>query len=305
MMKTELGLVQKLTRLYTFYSPVRKGKHRLALASLRLEKDLPGQIVARTRDGRLLKVNFDNHFAYFVYFLGEYEPAITNIVKRIVKPGDVCFDFGGNIGWYTTLLQKLVGPAGAVHSFEPVPPTFQILKENVRANENAGAVRLNNLAAGAETGRINLHLFDDLPDGHASQSDFGKTDYRIYDCPVTTVNEYLKKNQIDRAEFVKVDIEGAELMLLQGATDFFRLKRPPIFEIEMALATTRGFGYQLNEIIEFIRGLYDYEFYVINEQTGGLEKFEKFDSGDIGANVLCVPAGHYRDRLAGFLPENR
>ncbi len=295
-MKTDLGFIQKLTRLYTFYTPIRKGKYRLALASLGLEKDLPKQVVAKTSDGRTLKVNFNNHFAHFVYFLGEYEPAITNVIKNFVKPGDICFDIGGNIGWYTTLLQTLVGKVGEVHSFEPVPPTFEILEENVKANKNSEVVRLNNLALGEIKGEANLHIFDEF-DAHATMSDFGEKDFTVYPCRVSTINSYLTEHDIKNVKFVKVDIEGAELMMLKGATDFFTQEIPPIFEIEMALDTTKGFGYLPNDIIEFIRKQFDYEFYAINELTFLLEKIEKFNPEDKGANVLCVPKGFYQNEL--------
>lgn len=299
-MKTDLGFIQKLTRLYTFYSPIRKGKYRLALASLGLEKDLPKQVVAKTSDGRTLKVNFDNHFAHFVYFLGEYEPSITNIIRKIVKPGDVCFDIGGNIGWFTTLLQTIVGENGEVHSFEPVPPTFNVLEENVKSNINSEIVRLNNFALGEEEGEVNLHIFDDLPDGHASISDFGQTEFTAYKCKIKTVNSYLRSNKINNVNFIKVDIEGAELTMLKGATDLFKQKIPPIFEIEMALATTKGFGYVPNDIIEFIKSQYEYEFFAIDEETCKLKRIEKFEPEDIGANVLCVPKDQYQSRLGSF-----
>jgi FkbM family methyltransferase len=296
-MNSELGLIQKITRLYTFYSPISKGKYRLALGSLGLEKELPAQVVATTADGRVLRINFDNHFSHFIYFLGEYEPAVTNVIGSLIKPGDVCFDVGANIGWYTTLFQKLVGENGEVHSFEPMPQTFEILEENVRMNVNSGVVRLNNLALGTETGEIDLHLFAGLPDGHASISDQGRTDFRSFPCPVKTIDAYLAEHQIDDVRFVKADIEGAELAMLKGATDLFKQDIPPIFEIEMALATTRSLGYLPNDIMEFITSNSPYEFFAIDEVSGSLHKIEKFDSQDIGANVLCVPVGHYQDRM--------
>jgi FkbM family methyltransferase len=296
-MNTELGFIQKLTRLYTFYTPIQKGKYRLALASLGSKRDLPSQIVAKTSDGRTLRMNFDHDSAYFVYFLGEYEPAITNLVKKIIQPGDVCFDIGGNIGWFTTLFQTIVGENGAVHSFEPVPPTFAVLEENVRSNCNSGIVRLNNFALGEAEGEVNLHVFEGFPDGHASIAECGQDEFQTYSSRVTTINSYLSENRINDVTFVKVDIEGAELGMLKGATAFFEQKIPPIFEIEMALNTSKWFGYSPNDIIEFMTGQYNYEFFAINERSQKIEKFNKFDPNDIGANVLCVPEGHYHDRL--------
>ncbi len=68
----------------------------------------------------------------------------------------------------------------------------------------------------------------------------------------------------------------------------------------MALGTTKGFGYLPNDLIEYIRSKADYDFFSIDERSRTLRKIEGFQPDDIGANVLCVPTGHYRDRLAGL-----
>lgn len=292
-MLTDLGFFQRVIRFYTFNTPIKKGKYRIASAGLGLKKHFPKQVVAKTFDGRTLKVNFDNHFAHYIYYLGEYEPAITELIKRIVKRGDICFDIGANIGWYTTFLQTLVGENGAVHSFEPVPPTFEILKENVENNRNEGVVTLNNLALGNTEGEVDLHVFDEMPDGHASISDFGLTEFKTYKSRISTLDSYLNEKQIDNVKFVKIDIEGAELMMLSGAANLFKQELPPIFEIEMALNTAKGFGYLPNDIIDFINAQREYDFYAIDEISGRLKKIESLKPAEIGANVLCIPKGFH------------
>ncbi|MEZ5425526.1 MAG: FkbM family methyltransferase [Pyrinomonadaceae bacterium] len=292
-MSKELGFIQKLTRLYTFYSPIRKGKYRLAEASLKLAGEVPRQVLARTKDGRTLRVNFDNHFAHFLYFIGEYERAITEIIEKLIEPGDICLDIGANIGWFTTLFQKLVGENGAVHSFEPVPPTFKVLEENVKSNVNSRVVRINNVALGDREDEVSLHLFPDRSDGHASVSNFGETAFEEFRCRQTTLDSYLTEKGISGVKFVKADIEGAELFMLRGAGLLFEQKIPPIFEIEMALDTTRGFGYLPNDIVDFMRQKGDFEFYAIEEPNGGLKKIKGFEPDQKGANVLCRPTGEY------------
>ena len=64
-----------------------------------------------------------------------YEELGTEIVKKEVKEGDIVIDIGANIGYFTLLFAKLVGPAGKVYSFEPEPSNFSILKKNVKVNE--------------------------------------------------------------------------------------------------------------------------------------------------------------------------
>ena len=254
-------------------------------------------MIVKTRDGRNLAINTKNFSYRFIYFTGEYEQAITEIFSQLVKPGDVCLDIGANMGWYTTLFQRLVGSNGVVHAFEPVPPTFKHLGENVRLNEPQN-VRLNNLALGDEEKEIELHIFDDLPDGHASIATFGHSDFQSYTSRMITLDSYLEETGTDNVRLVKMDIEGAELMMLKGASKLFQQQDLPILEVEMALATTRGFDYVPNDLIEFIRGKADYDFFAIDERGYKLTQISGFKADDEGANVLCLPAGMDRGPLS-------
>lgn len=289
-------LLSKLVRLYTFNSPIRKGKYRLALLALSLSPDLPDKVLAKTFDGRRLFVN--PHISPFFYFLGEYEYAITKIISSVVLPNDICLDVGANIGWYTTLLQKRVGAEGQVHAFEPIPSVFEQLKRNVSLNVNNSNVCLNNVAVGDKEGRVVLYMFSGLSDGHTSLSTLGRGDYRTVEGQMIMLDTYLQQKKIQQVNFVKVDIEGAELQLLNGATSIFKQKVPPIWMIEMALGTTKGFGYLPNDLMVFMRQQAEYEFYVIDEVRCLLKRIEGFEPENIGANVLCVPKGHYEERLS-------
>jgi FkbM family methyltransferase len=292
------GPIQRLARLYTFYSPIRKGKYRLAQASLKLTSELPKEVVATADDGRRLRVNFDDHLSQLMYFLGEYERPITEIVRVFVRKGDVCLDVGANIGWYTTLMQMLVGSAGEIHAFEPVPETFAILKDNVAANENPGSVILNNIALGDRTGEVTMHTFDDRSDGHASISDFGDSTARDIPTQMIRLDDYLRERRITNVRFLKIDIEGAELSMLKGSSRLFRQEVPPVIVVEAALATTEAFGYLPNDILELISSFRDYYFYEVDNRDGSLREITGFASDSIGANVLCVPSGSYLEERA-------
>lgn len=296
----EASLLHRLVRAYTFNTPVKRGRYRLALTALKFGRELPAELTATTSDGRSIRVDPNSHSYRFVYFLGEYEPAITSVFRAIVRKGDVCIDVGGNIGWFTTLFQKLVGPEGKVHSFEPIPSIFEKLSENVWRNEPPKNVVLNNVVLGDTESMVELHLFNDLPHGHSSISTFGRENYSSVECPMITLNSYLEKNNVGDVDIIKMDIEGAELMMLKGADVLFQQGRPPLWVIEMALGTTRGFGYLPNDLIEFMRSKADYDFYSIDERSGCLQKFQGFKPNDAGANVLCIPSGYYEDRLAGL-----
>lgn len=296
----KFDFIRRLVRIYTFHSPIEKGKYRLSEIALKLNGDVEKQTAIKTKDGRKLVFPVGNLSYRFVYFIGEYEPAITNIMRKLIKSGDVCLDIGANVGWFTTLFQKLVGAGGAVHAFEPIPSTFELLSKNAGANKVSENIWLNNLALGDEEKEIELHIFNGLPDGHASISTFEFEEYETFPCRMITLNSYLEENQIENVNFVKADIEGAELMMLKGASKLFEQKIPPVFEIEMALATTKGFGYLPNDLIEFIKSKADYDFYAIDEVTGKIKSIEGFKADDIGANVLCVPKNFDASKLKSF-----
>lgn len=292
-----MGLVSSLIRQYTLNTPVKKGKYRLADLAMSLSGELPEQIVVRTTDGRELAVNTANGSYRYIYYLGEYEEAITDVFRALVRPGDVCLDIGANMGWYTTLFQKLVGSNGVVHAFEPVPPTFERLARNVRMNRLQN-VRLNDLALGDEEKDVELHIFDNLPDGHASIATFGQSDFQSFTSRMIMLDTYLEETRTDNVRLVKMDIEGAELMMLKGASRLFEQETVPVIEVEMALATTRGFGYLPNDLIRFIREKADYDFFTIDERRFKLKQIDGFRPEDEGANVLCLPAGFDRKPLS-------
>src|SRR3989344_3364089 len=80
------------------------------------------------------KIFLDDHDSLRLSILGVHEPYQTEIIMKNVKRGDVVLDVGANIGYYTLLFAKLVGPEGIVFAFEPDPTNFSILKKNVETN---------------------------------------------------------------------------------------------------------------------------------------------------------------------------
>lgn len=296
-MQKDLGFLQKLIRLYTFHTPLKKGRHRLAVLAKNLYGNLPEELLTITKDGRKFIVDPAPHPYEKVYFLGEYEPEVTEIISKIVKKGDVCLDIGANIGWYTTLLQKLVGETGQVYAFEPVPKTFSLLSRNVELNSESGNVCVNNIALGETEKEVEIYLFDNLPDGHASLGKGDKNEFQTFNARMDTLDSFIEKNKIGEINFIKADIEGAELTMLKGAGKVFEQSRPPMLEIEMALGATIVFDYLPNDLIEFINNRRNYDFYRIIEEKNLLKKIKGLDKDDIGANVLCIPRGFYRERL--------
>jgi FkbM family methyltransferase len=147
---------------------------------------------------------------------GIFEPMETDFVLQEIRPGDVVLDIGANIGYYTLLFAKLVGPTGYVFAFEPDPKNFSLLSRNVELNGYHNVVLINK-AVSDKTGFAKLFL-----------SDINSGDHRIYDSadgrhsvPIQTVtlDDYFVQSKL-QFDLVKFDIQGAEWAALQGMTNF-------------------------------------------------------------------------------------
>ena len=282
-------LVLKLLRLYTYYSPIAKGKYRLASAVLR-DRGLPSDALVRAKDGRVFRCDLRQPAWRDVYLLGTYEPMDTAIVSKMIARGDVVLDIGANIGWYTTLFRRLVGSSGAVHSFEPVPSAFAQLKMNVDLNDPAACnVVLNNMAVGERMGKAVVHVFQGLPDGCASLSTLGRQDYSSHECPMVTLDAYLLEKEVPKVALVKCDVEGAELSVLKGSQTLLSSAEPPIWMIELNPPMAAAWGHSVWDILHWLEDSGPYESY--RPTRHGLQPVTPamtFSEQGASGNAICL-----------------
>lgn len=258
------------------------------LLALKLVPKPPTGLFTTVPDGRKFAIDFTTGMQETVFFMGEYEPFITELVSHLVSNGDVCVDAGANFGWYTTLLAELVGPAGSVHAFEPVPKTFCELEENVALLRDRSSVHLNQLALSDGEAEALVNVFANEPTGHASLA-AGAAGSSSFQCRTISLDGYLSKNERRSVNFLKADVEGGELALLKGSEMVLRQEKPPLIVMEMSLILSQRFGYLPDDLIRFIGSLAEYEFYRIDETRRTLVRMHGFSDGDLGAYVLCVP----------------
>ena len=145
----------------------------------------------------------------------EYEPLETKVIKDIVKEGDVVIDAGANIGYYTILLSKLVGATGKVYAFEPGEECFSLLKKNLRENRCCNVILINK-ALFNKKGKIKFYI--DKED-KGSSSVLKTNGMEVISLRCVSVESTTLDNEIkEPIDFMKIDIEGAELQALQEAT---------------------------------------------------------------------------------------
>jgi FkbM family methyltransferase len=167
-----------------------------------------------------------SRFRSFVY--GTWEPQVGGEIVSAVKPGMVVVDAGAHIGYYTLLLAKCVGPAGAVFSFAPLPSNFEMLQKNVEIN-NLTHVRLQNEAVFSRMETITMHVPDEPNPGGGSRYERGGA----RQCAVNAISldGFCDKSDL-RPDVLKIDVEGGEYDVLVGAQQTI-LRWPPRLFIEL------------------------------------------------------------------------
>lgn len=245
----------------------------LALRRLQFE----GARLFRTKGGPQLKqvsciglnmvVPTNEDVGAFIDTFGYFERRDSLAFANLIKPDDVCIDVGANAGYYT-LLFALLAPSGQVHSFEPVPRNFLLLLLNSEINSLTN-VFANQVALSDRCGAASFELSSDSAYSgfHASRT---TSDARSIHVDVVTLDKYIQVHQMTHVDVIKVDIEGAEMSFLRGATTIFsnRSLRPRVLMLELCDRFLAANGSSLDEVVAFMRQ-HDYAPYWA-DRDGGL-----------------------------------
>ena len=181
--------------------------------------------LVRGRHGYFLFNRNDVYIGRSLALYGEYSEHEVLLFDQICRAGDVVVEVGANIGTHTVPLARRVGPAGRVHAFEPQPVVFQTLCANIALNSLLN-VHCHNAAAGVQAGVLQVPpLAYDQPGnfGGVSLTDRGEG----VPVPVVKLDDAL--GNLARLTLLKVDVEGMELAVLQGAAGLIRRLRPVLY----------------------------------------------------------------------------
>ncbi len=190
---------------------------------------------------------------------GVYEPLETGVVQHNVKEGDVVVDAGANIGYYTLLLARLVGPQGKVIAIEPDPDNFALLKKNVQANGYRNVTLIQKAISDGE-GTVKLYRSIRSTAQHSLAASNQGDPY--VEVELGRLDD-LVPGPID---FMKMDVEGAEVGAIKGARELF--SRSPHLKImtEYNPRALDDFGVQPEEYLRLL-AQYGFSFSNINKKT--------------------------------------
>lgn len=182
-------------------------------------------------------------------------------LRELVGPGSVCVDVGAAAGLYTQVLSRLAGPSGRVHSVEPLAFAHPVWNRVLRT-ASARNVQQHALALGVEPGRglmsvpvgryglvTGRSFLSDRCRGLGSNAEFaGQVEVSV---PVATLDGLGEQAGLDRLDFIKIDVEGAELSVLQGAEQVIEKFRPSLL-VEIEARHTARYDYGPEDVADWL-----------------------------------------------------
>jgi FkbM family methyltransferase len=200
---------------------------------------LPGGRVVRARAqtfwGDSMHVVLPEPASLAIYRYAFFEEDLTSVFLQVVKPGMTFFDIGAHFGYYSLLGSALVGESGRVHSFEPTPSTFEILRQNAAQRPN---IQPNNVALYSREDEmvlldygVELSVYNSLA---GSKLEAMGDSAPFKECRVKTITLDNYMNQTGTVpDFIKIDAENAELEILRGMEKGLALPRRPMITLEV------------------------------------------------------------------------
>jgi FkbM family methyltransferase len=163
---------------------------------------------------------------------GSIERPVQDALEGLLRPGSVFFDVGANVGFLTLIGAKLVGDRGVVYAFEPVPANTAALRRNVRLNGFANVILIEKAISSAP-GREKLILAVDSGGAALAVADRPPDEAGAMDVEVTSIDALIQDGQARPPAVVKVDVEGAEIQVLQGmAATLDRCRPAVLYELD-------------------------------------------------------------------------
>ena len=187
--------------------------------------------------------------------LGRWEPEVWRSISSGLSRGAVFFDVGAHIGYDSLRAAVTVGETGRVVAFEPNPNTLTQLRANVEASSARNVVIQPIACTDQET---TLTLFDSTLGGNSGESSLSRENAgpatRSYTVRGRPIDDVVEELGLRRLDVIKADVEGAELIVLRGATKTLRRFHPKLI-LEITQGKLANMGTSVDELEAFVRSL--------------------------------------------------
>ncbi|MGP3957815.1 FkbM family methyltransferase [Nonomuraea sp. 3N208] len=171
---------------------------------------------------------------------GYYEEFEVNVFERLASVSRSIVDVGANIGAYACTGAARLPRDGRLIAFEPVPENIAYLRRNVEGNQLAGRVTVEQMAIGAGPGELTVYLSGEQSGKHSAASANVGTPAGAVTVPMTSIDAYLEGSGLGPPDVIKIDVEGYEGFVLQGAAQTLTSAPTLLFELHPELQANCG-----------------------------------------------------------------
>ncbi|MEH6607780.1 MAG: FkbM family methyltransferase [Halioglobus sp.] len=293
----------KLESLKSSYSKGLLGKQEFISGALDIHKILFDYVdIIRTTDiceicvdemGVSFRISDDNIWLYApplearvapieIMNFDRYEPDETRVMDLLSSSAKSILDVGANIGWYSIRFAKRLHDAN-IYAFEPMPSSYSYLQRNVAKNSVGDRVHCYNFGLSEENGCFEFFVAPSSGTNASLLNVADAEDARRVTALTLTLDQWCA-NQNVRPDFVKCDVEGAELLVFRGGRQTLEECRPIVFA-ELLRKWAKPFGYHPTDMIEFFaeRG---YVCFAVGEL--GVRRLRAVDGETIETNYVFL-----------------
>jgi FkbM family methyltransferase len=279
------------------FPQLSKFSGRLGLGRLVAPSNSHEQI---TIDGDV-RIEFDMSVPIFRYIYFHYDFAASpeiNIMRALLKPDETCIDVGAHLGYLSLIAAKY---SKHVIAFEPSPTTFQLLKRNIELNPSLSTkIRAEEYGLSNHEGSFTLYTSKTHPD-LASLEPIEVPDGFTQEIKLTTLDQSVSIED-SPVGFIKIDVEGAELNVLEGGKDLIK-RHHPIIMLELIESHQQRFSHSCGEVVTLLASQ-GYEAYLIPNSDARLQRLNLSELSSTEVNNALFVHTEMTDRLT-VLTSNR
>ena len=204
-----------------------------------LIRRMPTQLEVPVAGGSRMVVDTSDLIGRVLAITGTWEPQVTAAFRSLLLPGDVCIDVGANIGYFTLLASRLVGPRGHVYALEPSPASHAALGTNLDLNAITNVTALC-VAAGENNGQAILHEAPGRNRGASSILPSAEDEATKVTVETRRLDSLVPADDLARARLVKIDVEGYEVEVMRTLEPVFDRGARPAVIVELSPVWSGG-----------------------------------------------------------------
>lgn len=240
------------------------------------------KMICDKNDQRIIPVEILN--------FGQFEKTDNQMVISLIEEGYNVLDIGANIGWYSINIAKNFQNVN-IHAFEPIPKTFQYLKNNLELNEVAN-VNLHNFGFSSENKELTFYYYPECSGNASSANLSDSTSVETITCHVNKLDDFTAENDLS-IDFIKCDVEGAELLVFQGGYATLKEQQPIVFT-EMLRKWAAKFNYHPNAIIDLMK---EAGYRCFTAEGPGLKEFFAIDENTTETNFFFLHKVKHQNKI--------